>query len=101
MNESSGREKSTAEGTAKIIYILYLASTVFGVTGIIGVVMAYINRKESGSTTSTGPLFHDACLTASPRIACAHESIIIGLHGMYAAEKQALFFPLFVHRVIL
>jgi len=36
-----------ADGTAKIIYILYLVGVVFGITGLIGVVMAYINRAEA------------------------------------------------------
>ena len=29
--------------TANIIYILYLAAVIFGLTAIIGVIMAYIN----------------------------------------------------------
>lgn len=33
--------------TANLVYILYLSSLVFGVTGIIGVVMAYVNRDKS------------------------------------------------------
>jgi uncharacterized membrane protein len=37
----------TTEGTAKIVYILYLVGIVIGLTGIIGVVMAYINRGEA------------------------------------------------------
>ena len=37
-----------AEGdTARIVYILYLASLVFGVTGFIGVIMAYVNRADA------------------------------------------------------
>ncbi len=47
MNEAVIKEKAATEGTAKIIYILYLVGIVFGVTGIIGVVMAYINRSEA------------------------------------------------------
>lgn len=31
---------------ANLIYILYLASLIFGLTAIIGIVMAYINRGE-------------------------------------------------------
>lgn len=41
------QDTPTTEGTAKIIYILYLAGIVFGVTGIIGVIMAYINKDEA------------------------------------------------------
>lgn len=37
--------RNPAEGsTANIIYILYLAGLVVGVTSLIGVVMAYVNR---------------------------------------------------------
>ena len=31
-------------GTAKIIYILYLVSLLLGITSIIGVIMAYVNK---------------------------------------------------------
>lgn len=31
---------------ANLIYILYLASLVFGITGLIGVVMAYVNKGD-------------------------------------------------------
>lgn len=31
--------------SAKIIYVLYLAAIVVGLTGIIGLIMAYINRE--------------------------------------------------------
>lgn len=47
MNESLMQVKSGGEGTAKIVYLLYLASIVFGITGIIGVVMAYINKSDA------------------------------------------------------
>jgi uncharacterized membrane protein len=33
---------------ALVIYILYLTSLVIGVTGIVGVVLAYINRGKAG-----------------------------------------------------
>jgi len=35
------------KGAAKIVYILYLVSLLFGITGIIGVVMAYINKDDA------------------------------------------------------
>ena len=38
---------NTTEGTAKIVYILYLVGLLLGITGIIGVVMAYINRADA------------------------------------------------------
>jgi uncharacterized membrane protein len=31
-----------------VIYILYLASLVIGVTGLVGIVLAYINRGKAG-----------------------------------------------------
>ncbi len=34
-------------GTTKIVYILYLLNIIFGVTGIIGVIMAYVNRGDA------------------------------------------------------
>lgn len=36
-------------GNAKIIYFLYLASLVFGITSLIGVVMAYLNKADAES----------------------------------------------------
>ena len=33
---------------ALVIYILYLAGLVIGVTGIVGIVLAYINRGKAG-----------------------------------------------------
>ena len=47
MNEAVAQEKPTTEGSAKIVYILYLVGIIFGITGIIGVVMAYINRTDA------------------------------------------------------
>lgn len=40
-------------GTANIIYILSLSSLVLGITAIIGVIMAYVNRKESADWLQT------------------------------------------------
>lgn len=38
----------TAEGrTANLIYILYLLSLIFGITSIIGVIMAYVNKGDA------------------------------------------------------
>ncbi len=37
-----------AEGrTANLIYILYLLSLIFGVTSLVGVIMAYINKGDA------------------------------------------------------
>ena len=46
MNEQ-GLKNATTEGTAKIIYILYLVGILFGITSIIGVIMAYINKTDA------------------------------------------------------
>jgi len=40
-------EDSSENGSVKTIYILYLAGLLFGITGIIGVVMAYMNRNDA------------------------------------------------------
>ncbi len=37
---------SSERGLVNIVYILYLASLIFGITGLIGVVIAYVNRRE-------------------------------------------------------
>lgn len=37
----------------QVIYILYLASFVVGITGLVGVVMAYINRGKSAPWIET------------------------------------------------
>nr|VFK38996.1 MAG: Uncharacterized membrane protein [Candidatus Kentron sp. SD]VFK43837.1 MAG: Uncharacterized membrane protein [Candidatus Kentron sp. SD] len=47
MNEAVAHKKTTTEGMAKIVYILYPVGIFFGFTGIIGVVMAYINRSDA------------------------------------------------------
>jgi len=47
MEGSVSAEKPTTEGTAKIIYILYLIGIIFGLTAIVGVVMAYVNRSDA------------------------------------------------------
>jgi uncharacterized membrane protein len=40
-------------GTAKTIYILYLVGLVVGVTTIVGVVMAYVNREGASEWVQT------------------------------------------------
>jgi uncharacterized membrane protein len=47
MNDAVAPEKPVTDDTAKIVYILYLVGLVFGLTGIVGVVMAYINRDDA------------------------------------------------------
>jgi uncharacterized membrane protein len=49
-----GPAGNPAEGdTAKLIYILYLASLIVGITGIVGVIMAYVNRGGSPAWVET------------------------------------------------
>jgi len=47
MNEVIEQQLPTPERTPRIIYILYLVSIVFGLTAIIGVVMAYVNKSDA------------------------------------------------------
>ena len=46
MNEVAS-ERPVSIDTAKIVYILYLVGLAAGVTLLIGVVMAYVNRNEA------------------------------------------------------
>lgn len=39
--------ETTSTAIAKVIYILLIISTVIGVTGLIGVVMAYVNNDDN------------------------------------------------------
>jgi uncharacterized membrane protein len=47
MNEVTSEVKTTTEGMAKVVYILYLVGLLTGVTALIGVVMAYVNESEA------------------------------------------------------
>ena len=38
--------------TVKIVYALYLASLVFGITGLIGLIVAYVNKGEAAAVES-------------------------------------------------
>lgn len=38
---------SVTTGTAKVVYILYLVELVGGITGLIGVILAYVNRRDA------------------------------------------------------
>jgi len=40
----AARPESGSDGTAKLVYVLYLSSLVVGVTALVGVVMAYVHR---------------------------------------------------------
>lgn len=47
--DTSVTQSSQSLFTAKIIYFLYLASLVIGITGLVGLIMAYINKEpQSG-----------------------------------------------------
>ncbi len=39
--------KSSERNLVNIVYILYLASLIFGVTAVIGVIMAYVNYRDA------------------------------------------------------
>lgn len=41
---------ASGAGNVKLIYILYLVSVVVGITILIGLVMAYINRSQAAGT---------------------------------------------------
>lgn len=45
-------QKNTAS-TAKLIYILLIVSTIVGITGIIGLIMAYVFKDESADWLQT------------------------------------------------
>ena len=47
MNDTGNNEKSVSTGTARIIYFLYLASILIGITAIAGLIMAYVNRDDA------------------------------------------------------
>lgn len=40
-------DQTSSPSTAKVIYILLLVGTIVGITGIIGLIMAYVNRDDS------------------------------------------------------
>jgi uncharacterized membrane protein len=44
---------SSTAGTAKIIYILYLVNIVVPFTGLVGVIMAYLNQKDADEMLKT------------------------------------------------
>jgi uncharacterized membrane protein len=47
MSRIAAPEGTATEGVAKLIYVLYLVAIVFGITGLVGVVMAYVYRSEA------------------------------------------------------
>ena len=47
MNETVAKKMPTTEGTARIVYILYLVGIIVFVTDVVGVVIAYIYRGDA------------------------------------------------------
>ena len=43
----------TNTSIAKVIYILYIVGTIIGLTAVIGLVMAYVNKEEENSWLQT------------------------------------------------
>ena len=46
MNETANNKTASA-GTAKLVYILYLVSLLIGITAIVGLIIAYVNRDDA------------------------------------------------------
>lgn len=46
-DDRTGGASSSERNLVNIIYILYLASLIFGVTAVIGVIMAYVNYRDA------------------------------------------------------
>jgi uncharacterized membrane protein len=46
MNEVA-TDRPVSTDTAKIVYVLYLVGLVTGITALIGVIMAYVNKDEA------------------------------------------------------
>jgi len=40
-------------GNAKLIYILYLVGIVLGITALVGLIMAYVNKNDSDSIANS------------------------------------------------
>ncbi|WP_076419666.1 DUF4870 domain-containing protein [Colwellia sp. UCD-KL20] len=53
MSEEILENEPSSKNTAKIIYILYLIGLFFGITGVIGVVMAYVNKDDASQWLKT------------------------------------------------
>ncbi|WP_445425602.1 MULTISPECIES: DUF4870 family protein [unclassified Alishewanella] len=47
------RENTTEKGNAKLVYILYLVGLLFGLAGIVGVVIAYVNKSDAPAWLQT------------------------------------------------
>ena len=47
MNQEAVEIKKSTEGTARLVYILYLVGIAIGFTGIVAVIMAYVYRGDA------------------------------------------------------
>lgn len=47
MAEEKNLQSSDTSSTANIIYILYLVGIAVGITGLVGLIMAYVNRGDA------------------------------------------------------
>ncbi|MDE3274142.1 DUF4870 family protein [Pseudoalteromonas sp. SSM20] len=51
--ETNEKQDASAKNGAKINYVLYLASIILGITGLIAVIMAYVNKKDAPEWVQT------------------------------------------------
>lgn len=46
MNDTNDNDEPATTTSAKVVYILYLVSIIIGITAIVGLIMAYVNKDE-------------------------------------------------------
>lgn len=51
--ETNEKQDASAKSGAKINYVLYLASIILGITGLIALIMAYVNKKDAPEWVQT------------------------------------------------
>jgi uncharacterized membrane protein len=51
--QATGTMDAKAASSCNLVYILYLASLIVGITGLIGLVMAYLNRGQAPDAIKT------------------------------------------------
>ncbi|MFV2003929.1 MAG: DUF4870 family protein [Gammaproteobacteria bacterium] len=49
----TSEQQTSSQSVAKVIYILLIISTLIGITGLIAVVMAYVNKDDSADWLQT------------------------------------------------
>lgn len=47
MNDTAVTHANDSDGMAKVVYILYLVGLLTGITALVGVVIAYVNRNDA------------------------------------------------------